>query len=115
MKKKIATLMATLLLGGSLLTLQAGNDKDASATRSNNTSSTIQNFVQLPEQFRRQGFEEKVKVLFTVNAEGEVENVLCVCPHPDLKAAVEMQFKRLQFGETKINTLYTVNINFKVI
>jgi hypothetical protein len=113
MKNKIASFLAALLIGGTAL-LSAGNGKVKKITTPH-PAKHIQNLVQLPEQFKQIGFEEKVKVLFTVDKTGRVENVLCVCANAELKNSVEMQFRQMQFQQTKTNTLYTIHINFKVL
>ncbi len=112
MKKRIASLLLAALLGTTILSAHNGHEKKSV---SNPVKHTIQNLVHLPEQFKQLGFDEKVKVLFTVNSLGQVENVLCICANAELKTSVENQFQCMRFEESKENTLYTINISFKVL
>ncbi|MBC7862441.1 MAG: hypothetical protein IAF38_05655 [Bacteroidia bacterium] len=112
--KIIKSLIAALMITGSVASLTA-NGSLPDKKMMNPAGLQIQNMIRIPQQFITQGFEKNVKVLFIVDKAGSVEQVLCICPDPLLKNSVESQFSKLNFTQFKSNTLYTININFKVI
>jgi hypothetical protein len=112
--KIIKSLIAALMITGSVATLNANGSAPAKKIVSP-AGLQIQSMIRIPQQFIMQGFNENVKVLFLVDKAGAVEQVLCICADPLLKNSVESQFTKLNFHQFKSNTLYTININFKVL
>lgn len=112
LKNLIAALSLTLFAGS----LAANNPSSTGRlTGESSTSSLIKNMIQIPAEYRQQGFNETVKVHFLVDKSGKVSQVLAVCADPVLKKSVEQQFQQLNFAQFSEKTLYSVNINFKVI
>lgn len=112
LKTIIAGLALTIFASG----MNAGTikGKDGSIATETRGTSVIKTMIQVPAEFRQQGFNENVKVLFLVDKTGKVSQVLAVCANPELKKSVEYQFQQLNFTQFTEKTLYSVNINFKV-
>jgi hypothetical protein len=113
MKKKLTTLLAILMTGTIVLTSSANNTPSPKLNPTTIYSKV--KTVQLPEQLKKEGFDKKVKVLFTVDQSGKVQDVLCISEQAELKSSVEKQFMNLNFPEMNENTLYSICINFKVL
>jgi hypothetical protein len=113
--KKLKTILTALLFVAGAATVSAKEKPDEVIASKGSANHQIKNMMQLPGEFLKEGFNETVKVFFLVNNTGEVNQVLAVCTNPELKKSVEAQFSKLSFGQFKENTLYSVNINFKVI
>jgi hypothetical protein len=99
------------------LALIAGLSFSATAADTNESSSAakmISAKITLPEHLKKSGYAEKVRVMFTVNENGNVTNVAAVTANKELKAAIENQFLTLSFGGLKANAANSVVLNFKV-
>jgi len=114
MKKaqKIKTLtLAALLSLGSLALSAAGVPKEKNEV--GGVRQKIQHAVSLPEELKNPGFNQKVKVSFILNKEGNVEVVAANTANPKLKQSLESQFKQICFTGLAAGT-YNVEINFFV-
>lgn len=109
MKTKIfKTIALTVLIGlGSLSSRTfAGNNPG-------NVRNKIQNNLSLPEELKKEGSSQKVKVSFVLNANGEIKEVIARASDPILKKSIESQFKKLKLAELQEGA-YHVEIIFNV-
>ncbi len=107
---KKSILMATLVFMAGTSVIKAGNGLNAEKDASGN----IATHIAIPEQLKKQGFREKVKVRFTVNENGKVNGVVAVTANRLLRLTVEKQFLNLSFVGLKSGPAHTVVLNFNV-
>lgn len=78
-------------------------------------SKTISASLHFPAELKKTGTEEKVNVVFTVDANGEVNLVIADAANPILKQSIEQQFRKLTLAGLKPNNAYSVILNFKIM
>ena len=109
--KKI-TLSCLLVLG--LAVTASANTPIIGGIDAEGISKKIEAAVSLPKELRTPGFSQKVKIVFTVDEKGNVNYEAAATKNPELKKAIESQFKQMSFAELTPNTAYNVVINFIV-
>ena len=109
--KRLKTKIALLaLIAGMSTAMMAAPSSNAGADAGKPISSKIT----LPENMKKSGYNQKVRVIFTVNESGEVIHTVAVTNDTELRAAIEKQFSALCFTEFKANVANSVVLNFKV-
>jgi hypothetical protein len=108
LKNKIALMSLFLGLGSLAIATNGTNDPSTFASK------TIKSKIILPDNLKKAGFHEKVKMIFTVNDKCEVNHVIAVTNNPELKASLEKQFIGLSFDGFKTNGANSVVLNFNV-
>ena len=109
--KSLKTLALAALLSCGFLSLSAaGTPKSASA---NAVRQKIQHAVSLPQELKTPGYSQKVKVSFSLDAAGKIQEVGASAKNAVLKQAIENQFKQIVLSELQAGT-YSVELNFNV-
>lgn len=98
----------------------AGTSPSATTTVKSETEKTIKDYFKFPQILITQPELEKVvsrkvEVLFTTNADGDVNFSLAKIENEDLKKEIEKQFSKLKLPKLKHDTVYSVTLNFKTL
>ncbi len=109
-KLKNQITFAALLMLLSTTALSAKTETGASTLPAVN----IRERIQLPESLKKSGFNEKVKVVFTVNEQGNVNHAIAATTNPELKKNIEKQFLALTLNGLKANVANSIVISFIV-
>lgn len=110
MKTLIKSMVLAALIGASV-TAKAGIEPENSGAEA---KSMLQKKINLPEELKVQGFTETVKVIFTVDQSGCVNEVVAVTTNPILKKSIEAQMKSISFNALEPNKTNTAQLKFRV-
>ena len=79
------------------------------------TEKTIKEHVKFPKLILPVSQNEKIEVVFTTSANGNVDFVLAKTKNESLKKDIEQQFLGLTLNKLKANVAYSIVFNFKTL
>jgi hypothetical protein len=123
MKKAILSLSILLCFSGMPVNAQTAfaGEPSAPATTTSFSQSEIferiQRTMRVPESMKNAVSSERVRVVFTIDAEGKAHVVDVCTRRPELKSSVTGQFEAIDFSDSKDTggQLFSIWLNFKVM
>lgn len=79
-----------------------------------NLNSKFMDYIHLPEEYVKQGYNAEVDVLFDLDNSGKIENIICKSKEKHLSDYIIFQLRKIRFSELKSNVSYAFKIKFKV-
>ncbi|MCA6363435.1 MAG: hypothetical protein IM638_10385 [Bacteroidetes bacterium] len=114
---KTIVLFFALVFAGSLAAapLSTTPAATASAAQQEYIVNTIRQAIRLPEALKTQAGQQRVLVVFTIDAEGHVNVQEVGSGNQLVKASIARQFEALQFTATGKTEMYSIWLNFSVL
>jgi outer membrane biosynthesis protein TonB len=111
--KTITILLTSLLLSSQLSFAQHLNNENSVPS----IQQKIQNNIRVPQTLLQQNGEERVRVVFSIDENGNVNIVDINTSNPGLIKDVRRQFESMNFSgnDYKVDTEYSIWLTFKVL
>ncbi|MCU0432488.1 MAG: hypothetical protein MUC87_03410 [Bacteroidia bacterium] len=114
---KTIVLFLALLVAGSATAMPVNNTPAAatSAAQQEYIVNTIRQAIHLPEVLKTQVGQQRMLVVFTIDAEGRVKVQEVGSGNQLVKTSITRQFENLQFAATGKTEMYSIWLNFNVL
>ena len=107
--KKLSMIVFLLALSFTRVAM-AGDDKNGLKALSNK----VQRFIKTPEALKGQGSTQKITIYFSVNANGDVIDVIAGTENTAVKKDLENQFSCMNFKGLKPDVTNSIDVVFVV-